>query len=76
MRTIADGDTLLSPAATRSLVARFLATPGTTPRRTIANGSACSPRANADGGPGRGRAQLVVIAHQTGLAHGGTDRRS
>ncbi|MCZ9344670.1 LuxR C-terminal-related transcriptional regulator, partial [Streptomyces sp. TRM76130] len=26
-RTIADGDTLLSPAATRSLVARFLATP-------------------------------------------------
>ena len=27
VRTIADGDTLLSPAATRSLVARFLATP-------------------------------------------------
>jgi len=27
VRTIADGDTLLSPAATRALVARFLATP-------------------------------------------------
>lgn len=27
MRTVADGDTLLSPAATRSLVTRFLATP-------------------------------------------------
>ena len=27
VRTIAEGDTLLSPAATRSLVARFLATP-------------------------------------------------
>ncbi|WAU81946.1 response regulator transcription factor [Streptomyces sp. Qhu-G9] len=34
VRTIADGDTLLSPAATRSLVARFLATPDTvTPHR-------------------------------------------
>jgi DNA-binding NarL/FixJ family response regulator len=35
VRTIADGDTLLSPAATRSLVARFLATPvdDTPPRR-------------------------------------------
>lgn len=32
VRTIADGDTLLSPAATRALVARFLAAPdGTTP---------------------------------------------
>jgi DNA-binding NarL/FixJ family response regulator len=31
VRTIADGETLLSPAATRSLVARFLATPDDTP---------------------------------------------
>ncbi|TDB92391.1 response regulator transcription factor [Actinomadura sp. 7K534] len=31
VRTIANGDTLLSPAATRSLVARFLATPDGTP---------------------------------------------
>ncbi|CNF46875.1 response regulator containing a CheY-like receiver domain and an HTH DNA-binding domain [Mycobacterium tuberculosis] len=31
VRTIAGGDTLLSPAATRSLVARFLATPDTVP---------------------------------------------
>jgi len=31
VRTIAAGDTLLSPAATRSLVARFLATPDDTP---------------------------------------------
>ncbi|MDR7275238.1 response regulator transcription factor [Catenuloplanes atrovinosus] len=33
VRTIAAGDTLLSPAATRSLVARFLATPDEQPRR-------------------------------------------
>jgi DNA-binding NarL/FixJ family response regulator len=32
VRTIAAGDTLLSPAATRSLVARFLATPDDAPR--------------------------------------------
>ncbi|MCA2211423.1 response regulator transcription factor [Jidongwangia harbinensis] len=31
VRTIAAGDTLLSPAATRSLIARFLATPDETP---------------------------------------------
>lgn len=31
MRTIADGDTLLSPAATRSLVTRFLSTPHDVP---------------------------------------------
>ncbi|MFI1485442.1 response regulator [Streptomyces sp. NPDC020747] len=31
VRTIADGDTLLSPAATRSLVTRFLATPEDAP---------------------------------------------
>jgi DNA-binding NarL/FixJ family response regulator len=31
VRTVADGETLLSPAATRSLVARFLATPDATP---------------------------------------------
>ncbi|MEO3826156.1 response regulator transcription factor [Actinomadura sp. B10D3] len=31
VRTIADGDTLLSPAATRSLVARFLAAPDGVP---------------------------------------------
>ncbi|BFO14596.1 response regulator transcription factor [Streptomyces sp. KM77-8] len=33
VRTIADGETLLSPAATRSLVARFLATPDDAPPR-------------------------------------------
>ncbi|GAA5049944.1 response regulator transcription factor [Nocardia callitridis] len=32
VRTIAEGDTLLSPAATRSLVTRFLATPDNPPR--------------------------------------------
>lgn len=33
VRTVAEGDTLLSPAATRSLVARFLATPDDPPPR-------------------------------------------
>lgn len=33
VRTIADGDTLLSPAATRSVVARLLATPDVAPPR-------------------------------------------
>ncbi|CAM5603177.1 Protein-glutamate methylesterase/protein-glutamine glutaminase [Streptomyces antimycoticus] len=46
VRTIADGDTLLSPAATRSLVARFLATPAA-PRPATPNSSPCSPRASA-----------------------------
>lgn len=32
VRTIAEGETLLSPAATRSLVARFLATPDESPQ--------------------------------------------
>ena len=36
IRTVASGDALLSPAATRTLITRFLATPapGTPPRRT------------------------------------------
>lgn len=34
VRTIADGETLLSPAATRSLVSRFLATPNDEPPLT------------------------------------------
>ncbi|MCP2166202.1 response regulator [Goodfellowiella coeruleoviolacea] len=101
VRTIADGETLLSPAATRSLVARFLATPddpaprhperlaALTPReremvalvatglsnREIADQLYLSPftvrahvqRAMTKLGA-RDRAQLVVIAYQTGLA--------
>ncbi|MEU8874157.1 response regulator transcription factor [Streptomyces javensis] len=100
VRTIADGDTLLSPAATRSLVARFLATPDDpphhperlavlTPReremvalvatglsnQEIAEQMFLSPftvRAHVQRAmtklEARDRAQLVVIAYQTGLA--------
>jgi len=101
VRTIAEGDTLLSPAATRSLVARFLATPhdapaqhsellaGLTPReremvalvatglsnQEIAERMVVSPftvRAHVQRAmtklQARDRAQLVVIAYQTGLA--------
>jgi DNA-binding NarL/FixJ family response regulator len=111
VRTIAAGDTLLSPAATRSLVARFLATPAETPPRHPQQLAALTPRERemvalvATGlsnleiadrmylSPftvrahvqramtkleARDRAQLVVIAYQTGLARanhdGGTDR--
>ncbi|MDH6222396.1 response regulator transcription factor [Streptomyces pseudovenezuelae] len=111
VRTIADGDTLLSPAATRSLVARFLATPDAphhpeqlavlTPReremvalvatglsnQEIAERMFLSPftvRAHVQRSmtklEARDRAQLVVIAYRTGLAHaapdGGADRLS
>ena len=101
VRTVADGDTLLSPAATRSLVARFLATPvdaeprrpdqlaALTPRERemvalvatglsnlqIADRMYLSPftvRAHVQRAmtklEARDRAQLVVIAYQTGLA--------
>lgn len=104
VRTIAAGDTLLSPAATRSLVARFLATPEpTAPRRPeqlaaltpreremvalvatglsnleIADRMYLSPftvRAHVQRAmtklDARDRAQLVVIAYQTGLAEPG-----
>ncbi|WP_030669700.1 response regulator transcription factor [Streptomyces sp. NRRL B-1347] len=107
VRTIAAGDTLLSPAATRSLVARFLATPDTaapprhsdrlaalTPReremvalvatglsnQEIAERMFLSPftvRAHVQRAmtklEARDRAQLVVIAYRTGLAHAGPD---
>jgi DNA-binding NarL/FixJ family response regulator len=101
VRAVADGDTLLSPAATRSLVARFLATPVDTPPRHSAQLAALTPRERemvAQVATGlsnmeiadrmylspftvrahvqramtkleaRDRAQLVVIAYQTGLA--------
>ncbi|PYE11128.1 LuxR family two component transcriptional regulator [Williamsia limnetica] len=102
VRTIAYGDTLLSPAATRSLVAHFLATPDAarphdpkqlsvlTPRERemvalVATGlsnneiaervflSSFTVRAHVQRAMtklnARDRAQLVVIAFQTGLAH-------
>jgi DNA-binding NarL/FixJ family response regulator len=101
VRTVAAGDTLLSPAATRSLVARFLASPDAaaprgahllgvlTPRERemvalvatglsnheIAEHMFLSPftvRAHVQRAMtklhARDRAQLVVIAYQTGLA--------
>jgi DNA-binding NarL/FixJ family response regulator len=101
VRTIAAGDTLLSPAATRSLVSRFLATPDDTRARLtpllteltpreremvalvatglsnieIADRMYLSPftvRAHVQRAmtklQARDRAQLVVIAYQTGLA--------
>lgn len=101
IRSIAAGDTLLSPTATRSLVARFLATPTAseppypeqlttlTPRERemvalvatglsnleIADRMYLSPftvRAHVQRAMtklhARDRAQLVVIAYQTGLA--------
>lgn len=104
VRTIAAGDTLLSPAATRSLVARFLATPDSRPQRRPEQLAALTPRERemvalvATGlsnmeiadrmylSPftvrahvqramtkldARDRAQLVVIAYQTGLAEQG-----
>jgi DNA-binding NarL/FixJ family response regulator len=105
VRTIADGDTLLSPAATRSLVARFLATPDDAPSRhpelavltpreremvalvatglsnqEIAERMFLSPftvRAHVQRAmtklEARDRAQLVVIAYRTGLAHAAPD---
>jgi DNA-binding NarL/FixJ family response regulator len=106
VRTIADGETLLSPAATRSLVARFLATPDgapaqhheqlavLTPReremvalvatglsnQEIAEQMYVSPftvRAHVQRAMtklhARDRAQLVVLAYQTGLAHADPD---
>lgn len=104
VRTIAEGETLLSPAATRSLVARFLASPDDaaqphpeqlavlTPReremvaqvatgmsnQEIAEQLHVSPftvRAHVQRAmtklQARDRAQLVVIAFQTGLAQSG-----
>lgn len=102
VRTVAAGETLLSPAATRSLVARFLATPEPalgpaaserlavlTPReremvalvatglsnQAIAERMFLSPftvRAHVQRAMtklhARDRAQLVVIAYETGLA--------
>ncbi|WBQ03739.1 response regulator transcription factor [Kribbella sp. CA-293567] len=44
VRTIADGDALLSPAATRSLVTRFLATPVDTAPRDVERLVALTPR--------------------------------
>lgn len=44
VRTVADGDTLLSPAATRSLVARFLATPDDAPTRDPEQLRSLTPR--------------------------------
>lgn len=106
VRTVADGDTLLSPAATRTLVARFLATPDNalpreaeqlealTPReremvalvatglsnQEIAERMYLSPftvRAHVQRAmtklQARDRAQLVVIAYQTGLASAAPD---
>lgn len=106
VRTVSDGDTLLSPGATRSLVARFLATPGDarshdpeqlaalTPREReavalvahglsneeIAERLVVSPftvRAHVQRAmtklQARDRAQLVVIAFQSGLVRPGTD---
>jgi DNA-binding NarL/FixJ family response regulator len=100
VRTIAAGDTLLSPAATRHLVTRFLATPTGTPALPSERLDALTPRERemvalvATGlsnveiadrmylSPftvrahvqramtkleARDRAQLVVIAYQTGL---------
>lgn len=108
VRTIARGDTLLSPAATRSLVERFLATPHADPGRQPARLAELTPReremvALAATGlsnieiadrmylspftvrahiqramtklNARDRAQLVVIAYQSGLVDnpGGSD---
>jgi DNA-binding NarL/FixJ family response regulator len=44
VRTIAEGDTLLSPAATRSLVARFLATPVDATPQHLGQLAALTPR--------------------------------
>ncbi|MGM7646841.1 response regulator [Nocardia sp. JW2] len=107
VRTIADGETLLSPAATRTLIARFLATPPDgathtsekldvlTPRERemttlVAQGlsnneiaeqlfvSPFTVRAHVQRAMNklhaRDRAQLVVIAHQTGLVNHANDR--
>lgn len=101
VRTVAAGDTLLSPAATRSVVERFLSTPDITPRadpeqvaeltpreremvalvatglsnQEIAEQVYVSPftvRAHVQRAMNKlgaqNRAQLVVIAYQSGLA--------
>jgi DNA-binding NarL/FixJ family response regulator len=106
VRTIADGETLLSPAATRSLVSRFLAAPDDTPTRGAEQLDVLTPRERemvalvATGRSNqeiaehmflspftvrahvqramtklqaRDRAQLVVIAFETGLARASLD---
>ncbi|KRF15546.1 LuxR family transcriptional regulator [Nocardioides sp. Soil797] len=105
VRTVAGGETLLSPVATRALIARFLATPEDTPQHDPEQLAVLTPRERemvalvATGlsneeiaehmflSPftvrahvqrsmtklhARDRAQLVVIAYQTGLARGGS----
>ncbi|MEU2990580.1 response regulator [Streptomyces griseoincarnatus] len=44
VRTVAEGETLLSPAATRSLVARFLAAPAGTPSQDAGRLAVLTPR--------------------------------
>lgn len=106
VRAIADGETLLSPTATRSLVARFLATPDGAARHDAEQLAVLTPRERemvalvATGRSNqeiaehmflspftvrahvqramtklhaRDRAQLVVIAYQTGLARAADD---
>jgi DNA-binding NarL/FixJ family response regulator len=97
IRTVAAGDALLSPTATKALIARFLATPDPTPpvrlstltaREREVMGLAAQGRSNAEIAHelvvspltvrthiqramtklhARDRAQLVVIAYQSGL---------
>ncbi|CAI9405257.1 response regulator [Nocardioides sp. T2.26MG-1] len=106
VRTIAAGETLLSPAATRSLVERFLAAPDDSPPHRPAELDVLTPReremvalvatglSNAEIAErvflspftvrahvqramtklqARDRAQLVVIAYQTGLVRAASD---
>lgn len=106
VRTVAAGETLLSPAATRALVARFLAAPGDAPSYDAGELAVLTPReremvALAATGlsnqeiaermflspftvrahvqramtklHARDRAQLVVIAYQTGLVRAAPD---
>lgn len=46
IRTVADGDALLSPASTKMLVSRFLVTPSRPPTQSCPTKSALSPHAN------------------------------
>src|SRR5699024_8766474 len=75
VRTIADGDKLLSPAATRALVSRFVAAPAAAPAPAPAGHERLRPRELvmvapvATGLSDQEIAQLMVVSPYTVRAH-------
>lgn len=75
VRTIADGEKLLSPAATRALVSRFLATPADAPAKSSVELEALTPRERemvalvATGLSNQEIAEKMVVSPYTVRAH-------